>query len=127
MQSRFLLRPGPRAKAIIKGVIGRAQERYRMAICAIVWLGNHWHALLLPENSRQLSSFMRYVNSVAEASASELSLAVRAAKPAWPCGATSQGSWGGSTTGESDSGLAAFRRSLSATRTRLRSGASSTS
>ena len=75
MQSRFLLRPGPEANAIIKGVIGRAQERYKMAICALVVLGNHWHALLLPENSRQLSSFMRYVNSVAEASASELSLA----------------------------------------------------
>ena len=69
MQSRFLLRPGPEANSIIKGVIGRAQERYEMEICAVVAMSNHVQGLLLPKNSRQLSGFMRYLNSEAEASA----------------------------------------------------------
>ena len=63
MQSRFLLRPSLRANAIIKGVIGRAQEKYGMDLCAAVALSSHIHFLLVPKDSRQLSQFMLYVNS----------------------------------------------------------------
>ena len=63
MQSRFLLSPTSRANAIIKGVIGRAQERYGMALCSVVVLSTRYHLLVLPQSNRQLARFMRYLNS----------------------------------------------------------------
>ena len=62
-QARFLLRPSPMAVAIMKGVIARAQERYGMEICGGTALSNHAHYLVVPESTKQLSGFMRYVNS----------------------------------------------------------------
>jgi len=34
-----------------------------MKVCAFVYLSNHCHLLLVPEDAAQLASFMRYVNS----------------------------------------------------------------
>ena len=63
LQARFLLAPSPIVNATIKGVLARAQQRYEMKICAGTFLSNHFHLLLLPDSTRQLSSFMRYVSS----------------------------------------------------------------
>jgi REP element-mobilizing transposase RayT len=63
IQRRFLLRPCPRLNAIILGTLARAQARYAMKVCAFVYLSNHCHLLLVPENTEQLAGFMRYLNS----------------------------------------------------------------
>ena len=63
LQGRYLLRPGSRVNAILKGTLGRAQQRYGMTIIDVVALSNHIHGLCIPEDNRQMSRFMRYVNS----------------------------------------------------------------
>jgi Transposase IS200 like len=62
IQSRLLLRPGPAANEIILGVLGRAQRLYGVACSSVVFLSNHWHALLWVENALQLSLFMQHVD-----------------------------------------------------------------
>lgn len=63
VQGRFLLRPHRDLNAIIIGVLAKAQQRYGMAVCAFVYLSNHCHLLLQPENAWQLARFMNYVNA----------------------------------------------------------------
>ena len=63
IQRRFLLRPSPALNEIILGALARGQERYRMRVCAFVFLSNHCHMLLYPQDAKQLADFMRYVNS----------------------------------------------------------------
>ncbi|MEM6702011.1 MAG: transposase [Acidobacteriota bacterium] len=62
-QSRFLLRPGTLANRTILGVLARAQQRTGMQVVGPVAMSNHMHLLLLPETTKQLRDFMRYVNS----------------------------------------------------------------
>ena len=62
VQSRLLLRPGPAANEIILGVLGRAQRLYGVACSSVVFLSNHWHALLWVEDALQLALFMQHVD-----------------------------------------------------------------
>lgn len=63
IQGRFLLEPDSRLNPLILGVLGRAQRRYGMRICAFAFLANHFHLLLDVDDAWQLSRFMGYVNS----------------------------------------------------------------
>ena len=63
LQGRFLLRPCPRVKSIMIGVVARAMERTGMEVCWLVALSNHAHIQCVPKDQKQLSDFMRYVNS----------------------------------------------------------------
>ncbi len=62
IQGRYLLSPSPEGNATIRGVLGRGQRHTGMKICAYAFLSNHSHMLLLPESTKQLSSFMQFVN-----------------------------------------------------------------
>ena len=63
LHSRFLLRPSPALNDIVVGVLARAQRKYPIRICAFFFVSNHFHLTLDVDNARQLSSFMRYLNS----------------------------------------------------------------
>ena len=63
VHGRFLLRPSPRLKMVVAGVIGRAQRRYGMTIHALVVVSNHLHLLATPESPQQLAAFMDFVAS----------------------------------------------------------------
>ena len=64
MQGRFLLLPRPKANAIAKGVIGRANHLFpNVRIIGYWFLSNHWEALLEVPDSATLSAFMNHVNS----------------------------------------------------------------
>ncbi len=62
-QSRMLLRPSPVLNEVVLGVLGRAQRRYDVGCCGVVFMSNHWHALLQVEDALQLARFMQYCNS----------------------------------------------------------------
>ncbi len=62
VHGRFLLRPSRDLNDIILGILGRAARRYRVKICAFVYLSNHAHLLLQPASAEQLALFMGYVN-----------------------------------------------------------------
>ncbi len=63
VQRRFLLRPSAKVNAIIIGALARAQRKYGMKVCYCVYLSNHAHLLLWPDDSKQLADFMRYAHS----------------------------------------------------------------
>lgn len=63
IQRRFLLRPSPLVNAIIIGALARAQRRYGMKVCYCVYLSNHAHLLLWPDNAQHMANFMRYAHS----------------------------------------------------------------
>lgn len=63
LHGRFLLKPHRDLNPIIVGVLAKAQKRYGMTICAFIYLSNHCHLLLQPEDAWQLARFMNYVNS----------------------------------------------------------------
>lgn len=63
LQGRFLLKPTPALRQIILGLLGRAQQIYGMTIHAFVFLGNHYHLLVSPNDAQQLARFMNYVQS----------------------------------------------------------------
>jgi hypothetical protein len=63
VQSRLLLTPRPDVCEVITGVLGRAQKRFEMKVCAAVFLSNHFHMLLVVDDARQLDRFMEYVDS----------------------------------------------------------------
>ncbi len=62
LHGRFLLRPSRDLNEIILGILGRAARRYRVRLCAFVYLSNHCHLLLRPADARQLARFMGFVN-----------------------------------------------------------------
>ncbi len=63
IQSRLLLRPSPTLNETVIGVLGRAQRLYDVRCSCVVFVSNHWHALLSVQDAQQLSRFMQYVNS----------------------------------------------------------------
>ncbi len=63
VQSRLLLRPSPSLNETVIGVLGRAQRLYDVRCSCVVFVSNHWHALLSAQDAEQLSRFMQYVNS----------------------------------------------------------------
>ena len=62
IQSRLLLRPGLAVNEIILGVLGRAQRLYPVRCCSLVFMSNHWHALLEVDDALQLARFMQHVD-----------------------------------------------------------------
>ena len=63
VQGRFLFRPGPQLNSLVLGVLGRAQRRYETRIAAASVLSSHFHLLLIVDDAREPSSFMRYMKS----------------------------------------------------------------
>ncbi len=63
LQGRYLLRPCRLTNQIVTGVIARAQKRTGMKIVGPGTMSNHMHQLVVPESTKQMSEFMRYVNS----------------------------------------------------------------
>ena len=61
-QGRYLLRPSDEVNRTILGVLGRAQRRTEIDLCAFTFLSNHYHRLVVPESTKQLSDFMGFVN-----------------------------------------------------------------
>ena len=61
--ARFYLRPGPELNAAILGIVGRALALYPVSLHAIVFLSNHWHALVTPCDGEALARFLQYVNA----------------------------------------------------------------
>ncbi|MEA2563557.1 MAG: REP-associated tyrosine transposase [Acidobacteriota bacterium] len=61
-QSRMLLRPSPVLNEVVLGVLGRAQRLYGVACLSVVFLSNHWHALLWVDDALQLARFMQHVD-----------------------------------------------------------------
>ena len=60
---RHLLRPDDMFVAIVIGILARAQGLTGMCIHAFVFLSNHFHILLSPEDAHQLARFMCFLNS----------------------------------------------------------------
>ncbi len=65
IQDRYLLRPSAETKAVMTGIISRAQKQTGMRIVAGVVMSNHLHFLLVPHSMSQLAKFMGYVKSKA--------------------------------------------------------------
>ncbi len=63
IQGRFLLRPSDELNELVIGVLGRAQEKYAMAIHGFVAMGNHVHLLCSPRHAAHLAAFMGFVAS----------------------------------------------------------------
>jgi REP element-mobilizing transposase RayT len=63
LQGRLLLKPSPQLNNLALGVIGKAQDTYRMTIHAFVVASNHVHFLLSPTSAQQLARFMQFVNA----------------------------------------------------------------
>jgi hypothetical protein len=63
IQGRLLLRPSPELTDIILGVIGKAQDLYKMTIHVFVLVSTHAHFLLSPSTGDQLARFMQFVNA----------------------------------------------------------------
>src|SRR5215203_3274868 len=63
IHSRFLLRPSPELNDIVVGVLVRAQRIYPIRLCSFAFASNHFHLQLDVDDARQLSCFMRYLNS----------------------------------------------------------------
>ena len=63
IQGRYLLRPDKRGRVneLVLGVVGRAQRLYSMSIVGISVLSSHAHLLVVPEDTEQMSAFMRHV------------------------------------------------------------------
>ena len=59
-QSHFLLVPSEELERTFIGVLGKAQQLYKMKICYFVSLSNHAHLSLLPDDKDQLEGFQRY-------------------------------------------------------------------
>jgi REP element-mobilizing transposase RayT len=56
---------------IIWGIFGRAQALYRVRVCHFVFLGNHFHMLIVIDDPEHLASFIGYIKG-------EIAHAVRA-------------------------------------------------
>jgi REP element-mobilizing transposase RayT len=63
LHGRLLLRPSADLNEIVLGILGRAQRRYAMRVCAFTVLSNHLHLLLLPSDAEQLALFMAFFNA----------------------------------------------------------------
>jgi len=62
-QNRFLLCPSTIVNERFLGVLGRAQKKYDMPICAVVVLSNHVHYLLRPRDGAHLATFMCFLKT----------------------------------------------------------------
>jgi hypothetical protein len=63
MQGRLLLKPSPELNDILLGVMGKAQDLYRMVMHGFAVASNHCHLLLSPASAHQLATFMQFLNA----------------------------------------------------------------
>ena len=62
-QNRFLLRPSPELNTVVAGIIGCAQRRFHMEICAVAVLSSHLHLLVRPRDAAHLAAFMCFLKT----------------------------------------------------------------
>lgn len=62
IQNRFLLRPSEELNSLFVGVLAKAQEIFDLNVVGVSVLSTHYHLLVIPEDQKQLSDFMCYVN-----------------------------------------------------------------
>ncbi|RLB57529.1 MAG: hypothetical protein DRI34_07535, partial [Deltaproteobacteria bacterium] len=62
LQGRLLLRPSKKLNSIILGIVGRALAMYPVKLHLLVVASNHLHLILTTSSTRQLASFMNFVN-----------------------------------------------------------------
>lgn len=62
-QNRYLLCPSALVNERYLGVLGKAQEKYDMVICAVVVLSTHSHMILRPRDGAHLADFMCFVKT----------------------------------------------------------------
>lgn len=62
-QNRRFLRPSKEVNRLVLGIIGRAQKKYDMPICAVVAMSTHIHYLLRPRDVAHLAAFMCFVKT----------------------------------------------------------------
>ncbi len=60
---RFLLCPSEMLNETFLGVLGKAQEKHGMTICAAVVFSSHYHLLLRPRDGRHLADFMCFLKT----------------------------------------------------------------
>lgn len=48
---------------ILWGIIARAREQYNVSVCHMIFLGNHFHAILVVQNPEDVSKFIGYVKA----------------------------------------------------------------
>jgi hypothetical protein len=63
IQGRLLLTPCPDRNDLVLGVLGKAQQTYKMTIHAFVVASIHAHPLLSPTSAYQLARLMQFVNA----------------------------------------------------------------
>ena len=63
IHGRLLLRPNPGLNQMIVGALARAKRRYDVGVCAVVYMSNHAHLLLVVDDAEQLARFMNIVNA----------------------------------------------------------------
>ena len=64
LQGRLLLRPSPELTDLILGVIGKAQDTYKLTIHAFIVVSTHAHLLVSPTSAQQLAHFMQFLNAI---------------------------------------------------------------
>ena len=62
-QNRKFLRPSNEVNQLFLGILGRAQKKYDMTICAVVVMSSHVHYLLRPRDSAQMAAFMCFLKT----------------------------------------------------------------
>ena len=62
MESRMMLPMTPQFRRQAVGTIARAAEKYKVRVHAVVMLNTHYHAIVTPEDGKQLADFMCFVN-----------------------------------------------------------------
>jgi REP element-mobilizing transposase RayT len=60
LQARFLLKPSKRLCELFLGILARAQTLYPVKIHAVVCLSTHYHMLVTPKDTQELSRFMDF-------------------------------------------------------------------
>ena len=63
IQGLYLLQPSSKVNECVKGILGRAQRYTELPLVAHIFMGNHFQLLAVPESEKQLSDFMRFVNT----------------------------------------------------------------
>ena len=61
LQGRYLLRPGPRARDLIAGILERAAERTGCRLHGVAVLSNHLHLEVSSETATHLADYMQYI------------------------------------------------------------------
>jgi putative transposase len=70
--ARLHLRPSPELNARIEAILAVALFRYPVLLHAIVFLSNHWHALVTPCDAQAMRRFLQFVNGNIAKAAKEI-------------------------------------------------------